>query len=60
MNLELTKKETDLIYSSLKLYIKMAEVSIKNTKATFTNDEADSLIDYINTAGLLIKKLKYD
>jgi hypothetical protein len=58
MNLELTKKETDLIYSSIKLYIKIGEMSIKNTKRTFTNKEADSMINEINIAGLLLKKLK--
>jgi hypothetical protein len=36
----------------------MAEVSIKNTKRTFTNKEADSMINEINIAGLLLKKLK--
>lgn len=57
MKLDITKKEKDLIYSSLKVYIKMAEISIKNTKTTFSNNEADNLIEYINTAGLLLKKL---
>jgi hypothetical protein len=58
MNLELTKKETDLIYSSLKLYIKMAEVSIKNGKNSFTEKDSKSIVDCINTVGTLLKKLK--
>jgi hypothetical protein len=56
--LELTKKEIDIICTSLKLYVRMAETTLKNGNNNFLKEQdVITVVSSLNTIGLLLKKI---